>query len=231
MVKIITDKCLIMQDAPTSNPNPHKTTLFVSIITCSVFCIGFLALIICLPMPSLLSYLGYADAVALANADNINDSFTSHMVGELVKSGTLISLKDVWSFQTGFYQTIITFLIAINGLIAAMSVIYIKSTSEEKAEETTKRYLHGESFNHMLAGKVEEEAKSRLLIIQAEFSTTAETFEISARAVGEALERLKILETENQSLRQQLRVISERVAKLDASEDEGKDNLLVMREQ
>ncbi|MEZ8314266.1 phosphohydrolase [Vibrio splendidus] len=160
----------------------------------------------------------------------MNDPFTSHLVGELVKSGTLISLKDVWSFQTGFYQTIITFLIAINGLIAAISVIYIKSTSEEKAEEITKKYMHSDTFNHVLNAKVESEAESRLRVVQSDLNATAGDFERSLGTVDEALERLQFLETENQTLRQQIKVISERVASLDTSESEGKETLLVKKE-
>lgn len=211
------------EETPTS-PSIYKIIFFVSLITCSLFCIVLLALLVCLPSPSLLSYLGYADSVALANADNINDPFTSHIVGELVKSGTLISLKDVWSFQTGFYQTIITFLIAINGLIAAISVIYIKSTSEEKAEEITKKHMHSESFNHMLNIKIENEAEVRLRIVQSDLNSTARNFE-------DAFETVQRLEMENQSLRQQIKVISERIANLDTSESEGKETLLVKKEQ
>ncbi|QYJ87526.1 hypothetical protein K0I73_07465 [Shewanella mesophila] len=218
------------EDTPTS-PSSYKTIFFVSVITCLIFCIALLTLLVCLPSPSLLSYLGYADSVALANADNINDPFTSHIVGELVKSGTLISLKDVWSFQTGFYQTIITFLIAINGLIAAISVIYIKSTSEEKAEEITKKYMHSDTFNHVLNSKVENEAELRLRVVQSELETTVSEYEASVRTVGGAFDRLQLLETENQSLRQQIKIISERVAQLDMTEAEDKETLLVKKEQ
>lgn len=213
-----------MSDDTPVNPSIHKTIFFVSVITCLLFCIALLTLLVCLPSPSLLSYLGYADSVALANADNINDPFTSHIVGELVKSGTLISLKDVWSFQTGFYQTIITFLIAINGLIAAISVIYIKSTSEEKAEEITKKHMHSESFNHMLNVKIENEAEVRLRIVQSDLNSTARSFE-------DAVETVQRLEMENQSLRQQIKVIAEHIASLDTSESEGKETLLVKKEQ
>lgn len=220
-----------MSENIPASPSIYKTIFFVSLIICSLFCIVLLALLVCLPSPSLLSYLGYADSVALANADNINDPFTSHIIGDLVKSGTLISLKDVWSFQTGFYQTIITVLIAINGLIAAISVIYIKSTSEEKAEEITKKHMHSDTFNHVLNAKVENEAESRLRIVQSDLNATAGDFERSLGTVDEALERLQLLETENQSLRQQIKVISERVAQLDISESEGKESLLVKKEQ
>jgi len=220
-----------MPDVTATSPSISKTILFVSIITCLVFCIVLLALFVFLPLPSFLSYLGYANTVALANADNIKDPFTSHMVGELVKSGTLISLKDVWSFQTGFYQTIITFLIAINGLIAAVSVIYIKSTSEEKAEETTKKYMGGDAFNHVLNTKIEAEAELRLRVVQGDFNFAAGELEDSLKVVNEVVEQLDLLKTENQTLRQQIKVISERVAELDTSEAEGKDNRLSKKEQ
>lgn len=210
-----------MSDA---SPSIYKIIFFVSLITCSLFCIVLLALLVCLPSPSLLSYLGYADSVVLANANNINNPFTSHIVGELVKNGTLVSLKDVWSFQTGFYQTIITFLIAINGLIAAISVIYIKSTSEEKAEEITKKHMHSESFNHMLNVKIEDEAELRLRIVQSDLNSAVRNFE-------DEFETVQRLGMENQSLRQQIKVISERIAHLDTSESEGKEILLVKKEQ
>ena len=194
-----------------------------------VFCILILTLLVFLPLPSFLSYFGYENSVTLVNSDNINDPYISYIIGDLVKSGTLISLKDVWSFQTGFYQTIITILVAINGLIAAISVIYIKSTSEEKAEEITKKYMSGDLFNHSLDQKVEAQAALQLRVVQGDYSATAETFEKSAQMVDGALERLAFLEAENQTLRQQLKVIAERVAKLDATEAEGKDYRLVKK--
>ncbi len=215
--------------AEAINKSTYRVIFFVSFFTSLIFCIVLIALLICLPSPSLLSYLGYADSVALANADNLNDPFTSHIVGELVKSGTLISLKDVWSFQTSFYQTIITFLIAINGLIAAISVIYIKSTSEEKAEEITKKYMHSDTFDHALNVKVEKEASLRLKIVQSDLTSTVSDFEGSVVTIEEALDRLALLETENKNLRQQIKVISERVAKLDESESEGKETRLVKK--
>lgn len=218
-----------MSEPINTNYSFSRTIFFVSTVVSLIFCILIITLLVFLPLPSLLDYFGYANSVALVNADNINDPFTSYIIGELVKSGTLISIKDVWSFQTGFYQTIITILVAINGLIAAISVIYIKSTSEEKAEEITKKYMRGDLFEHSLNQKVQAEAALRLRVVQDDYSTTADTFEKSAQMVNGALERLAFLEAENQTLRQQLKVIAERVAKLDASEAEGKDYRLVKK--
>tara|TARA_R110001606_G_scaffold281346_1_gene430008 strand:- start:2824 stop:3285 length:462 start_codon:yes stop_codon:yes gene_type:complete len=153
------------------------------------------------------------------------------MVGQLVKNGTLISIKDIWSFQTNFYQTIITFLIAINAIIAAISVIYIKSTSEEKAEETTKKYMNSKAFNHELNERIIAEAELQLTVVKTDFSDTAAIFEKSSESVSEALNRLELLEKENKTLHQQLRIISERVAELDTTETESKNNQLVKKEQ
>ncbi|WP_049535880.1 hypothetical protein [Vibrio harveyi] len=201
-----------------------RTVLCTSIITCFVFSIVILTLVVLIPPPTLLSYFGYANSVALANSGNINDPFTSHIVGELVKSGTLISLKDVWSFQTGFYQTIITFLIAINGLIAAVSVVYIKNSSEEKAEETTKKYMLSDSFKLIFNAKIKEEANAKLKVVQADFieKTDKAAYYIST---------VQQLEDENRSLRQQIKVISERVAQLDTTDNEGSKSKLSRKEQ
>lgn len=218
-----------MPESTNTNYSFSRMIFLVSTVIGLVFCILIITLLVFLPLPSFLSYFGYENSVTLVNADNINDPYISYIIGDLVKSGTLISLKDVWSFQTGFYQTIITILVAINGLIAAISVIYIKSTSEEKAEEITKKYMSGDLFNHSLNQKVEAQAALQLRVVQGDYSATAETFEKSAQMVDGALERLAFLEAENQTLRQQLKVIAERVAKLDATEAEGKDYRLVKK--
>lgn len=218
-----------MPESTNTNYSFSRMIFLVSTVIGLVFCILIITLLVFLPLPSFLSYFGYENSVTLVNADNINDPYISYIIGDLVKSGTLISLKDVWSFQTGFYQTIITILVAINGLIAAISVIYIKSTSEEKAEEITKKYMSGDLFNHSLNQKVEAQAALQLRVVQGDYSATAETFEKSAQMVDGALERLAFLEVENQTLRQQLKVIAERVAKLDATEAEGKDYRLVKK--
>lgn len=84
--------------------------------------------------------------------------------------------------------------------------------------------MHSESFNHMLNVKIENEAEVRLRIVQSDLNSTARNFE-------DAFETVQRLETENQSLRQQIKVISERVAQLDISESEGKESRLVKKEQ
>ncbi|MGL0931184.1 hypothetical protein ACSTDZ_18635 [Vibrio vulnificus] len=107
--------------------------------------------------------------------------------------------------------------------MSGISGIRIKSTSEEKAEEITKKHMHSESFNHMLNVKIENEAEVRLRIVQSDLNSTARNFE-------DAVETVQRLEIENQSLRQQIKVIAEHIASLDTSESEGKETLLVKKE-
>lgn len=207
-----------------------KIIIYISLLTSLVFILALLATFVFVPFPSFLTYLGYADIVTLVNPNRVDDALTSQIVGELVKKGTLVSLNDVWGFQTDLYQTIIAFLIAINGLIAAISVIYIKGTSEEKAEEITKRYMSSDAFDFILNAKVEREAEKRLRAVQDDFNSSVEVYEQSVEAVRESQSRLELLERENKSLRQQLKVISERVSLLDNSESDGKDFQIFKRD-
>ncbi|WP_133155002.1 hypothetical protein [Billgrantia endophytica] len=140
-----------------------------------------------------------------------------------MSNGSIVGLKDIWSFQSSYYQTIITFLMAINGLIAAVAILYIKSNSEEKAEETTKKYLEGEYFSNLLASRLKEESNDT-------FRQAQKDFESSAIKLEDALATLERLAKENLTLRQQIRVISQRVATLDRDESSGSEQVL-MREE
>lgn len=206
-----------------------RQTLIISFVVALWFTILILAIFSFWPPISFLTHLGYLDAVTLANMDNLDDPFTSHIVGELVKSGTLISVKDIWSFQTGFYQTTIGFLVAINALIAAVSVFYIKSTSEEKAEETISKYISSQGFDYILNNKIQNVAVSKLKSLQDDYSSTIDDLRLNGELLHETIERLNSLERNGKEIRLQLRIISERVAHLDMGEREGKDLILAKR--
>lgn len=212
---------MLVHVAKNSPRSLFKTILYTSIITGLVSCVVFLALLVSLPIE--LASLGAIDpnSVAIANPVKTLDSQASIIVGKLVRNGTLINIKDLWSFQTSFYQTIITFLIAINGLIAALSVLYIKSSSEEKAEEITKKYMSSEIFDLRLQSKVKNEAEVRLKEIQNDFNAVFETYERSVEGAQVFESQLDKVNSENITIRQQLKVISERIAELDISEHGG----------
>lgn len=199
-----------------------RVILLISVLTSLVILIGILSIIVFIPTSSLLSFFGYTDKLAIADPSMLSEPHASYLVGKLVRDGALVSLKDVWSFQTGFYQTIITFLIAINALIAAVAVIYIKSNSEEKAEEITKRYMDSELFDLQLSNKVERKTEDF-------FGEAQKDFYKSVEDIGDALTTLDMLSQDNISIRQQLRVIANKVASLDNTDSEGSDSRLIKR--
>ncbi|MDX1719294.1 MAG: hypothetical protein R3353_03985 [Salegentibacter mishustinae] len=186
-----------------------------------VFAIGLVSLLVLLQGSPLLDYI-FSDGLVKANSFTEVDAGLFPSALGRVNNDPSSGLKDMWSSQTVFYQTIITFLIAINGLIAAVSVFYIKSNSEEKAEEITKKYMSGEGFNINLIKKVKMESESV-------FKQAQDDFDTSANKLNDALATLDKLTIDNISLKQQLKVISERIASLDTADTEGKNFILNRR--
>ncbi len=204
------------------NPYLNKGIALQVLITLFSFMLFVIAVFWFFPLPEILSYFGYgkvSELYAVVDVGKIDNFTTSYMIGQLAKNGTVMSLDDLWEFQSSFYQTFITFLIAINGLIAAFSVIYIKSTSEEKVEEISKRHFDGELFKYKLEEKVASYASEK-------FGQTQEELNNSLGEVDKIFERLQRIENEFDAIRQQIKHTSNRVAMLDSSEMDGGELLL-----
>lgn len=113
-----------------------KWITFLSIVFCTLVTSFFWLFIFYLILrPSFYSYIGFADNFVLKKPDVISDPKTLQNIGKMVTDGTLLSLDDFWSFQSNLYQTIITVLIALNGIVAAFSFLIIKNSSTAKAKE------------------------------------------------------------------------------------------------
>ncbi|HGK7544216.1 TPA: transmembrane HD family hydrolase, partial [Klebsiella pneumoniae] len=80
----------------------------------------------------------------------------------MVTDGTLLSLDDFWSFQSNLYQTIITVLIALNGIVAAFSFLIIKNSSTAKAKEEARDIAVVEVNQYVESSKFEKEIKKIL---------------------------------------------------------------------
>ncbi|MCW4149941.1 hypothetical protein OM427_10440 [Halomonas sp. 18H] len=191
-----------------------RIAILVSVISSLVIIVGWLGLFSYFS-PNPLSSFVSPEYFPLSNAFGIDSPSAYKVLGRLMESGNGSSFQELWSFQTGLYQTIITFLIAINGLIAAISVFYIKSTSEEKAEDITKKYIESDYFDVLLSKKLSS-------LSEQTFKEAQKDFESSAEKIYGALDALERLEKENLELKQQLRVVSEKVAKIDDEDSEGK---------
>ncbi|WP_220771071.1 hypothetical protein, partial [Shewanella sp. MBTL60-007] len=134
--------------------NDKTSTWFVVVIT-SVITACFCLLIVWVAFqqfsaPTLLKYTGFAESFLLADPDAFSDRHDLYELGEMVKSGTLLSVDDVWSLQSSFYTTIITVLIATNALLAVFVFFFVNATSNDKAieaaENYTQNYISGSEF-------------------------------------------------------------------------------------
>lgn len=59
---------------------------------------------------------------------------------ELLEQNTIISTNEVFSHILSYYDVLVTFLVAILGVVGVIAFFYIKGSSEERAENTAKKY-------------------------------------------------------------------------------------------
>ncbi|ENM3908078.1 hypothetical protein GCS57_002775, partial [Vibrio cholerae] len=161
--------------------------------------------------PSFLKYTNLADAVTLTDPQKLTDPYILYTIGELVKDGTLISIEEVWAFQSSFYQTIITFLIAINGLIGALAFVFIKSSSNDKAQEAavlhSKTYIESTDFNERVSNQVQQhmpEMHNRISQLQSEYSEAIKKLEEAEWNISTRNEEFDRLHREQQELKRHI---------------------------
>ncbi|CAJ1815333.1 MULTISPECIES: phosphohydrolase [Aeromonas] len=195
---------------------------YASGITVLLMMIGMLVFFNFISTPSLLKYLGLEQALTLTDPKVISDPMTSHMIGELVRQGTLVSLDDVWSYQSSLYQTIITFLIAINGLLAALAIFYIKSSSNDKAIEIVHEFVESKEFKEFVNKKV----KQKLKVARDEYDESTQKLELMI-GEGEGIrEKVSVLSSEYEELNRQMTVIAKKIASMDQADMDGHDFFL-----
>jgi hypothetical protein len=200
----------------------YRNIFYASGITVLLMMIGMLVFFNFVSTPSLLKYFGLEQALTLTDPKMISDPMTSHMIGELVKQGTLVSLDDVWSYQSSLYQTIITFLIAINGLLAALAIFYIKSSSNDKAIEIVHEFVEGKEFRDFVNKKV----KQKLKIARDEYDESTQKLDLMI-GEGEAIrEQVDGLSSEYGELNRQMAVIAKKIASMDQADMDGHDFFL-----
>lgn len=176
--------------------------------------------------PSFLKYTNLADAVTLTDPERITDPFTLYTIGELVKDGTLMSIDELWSFQSSFYQTIVTFLIAINGLIGALAFVFIKSSSNDKAQEAavmhSKTYIESADFKERVNNEVQERIKG----VQEEYQEAQSTLWEAKETISKRDNEIDRLQREQQELKRHINIIAKSVAESDTQDADGGDLIL-----
>ena len=159
--------------------------------------------------------------MVLTDPQKISDYHSSYIVGELVKKGTIVSLKEYWSFQSSLYSTIITILVAINALVAAAVVFYIRGSSHEKAEEAAESYLKSEIFEVRLHKMSQEIAERSLEISHEGYADAIGSISEYNDEVSRLTAENERLDDEFKEIRQQLRIIANRIASNDKGDTEG----------
>ncbi|WP_265435550.1 hypothetical protein [Aeromonas media] len=202
-----------------------RNIILVSLITASTLIIAWLVFFHFITTPSLLKYIGLGNSFALVNPSSEFDPMTSHMVGELTRQGTIVSLDDIWSYQSNLYQTIITFLIAINGLLAALAIFYIKTSSNEKAIEAVHDYINGTDFDALVNKRVKKKLSPIREAYEEDTQRVDDLFGLGSRVQDDC----NRLSEEYITMKEQLSFISEKIALMDKTDDDGKDLHLMLR--
>ncbi|MET1496069.1 hydrolase, partial [Yersinia enterocolitica] len=149
-----------------------------------------------------LSYIGLSSQYFLKQPNSLKDPLTLHHIGELVANGTILSLDDLWSFQSSFYQTIITVLIAINAILGAFAFFMIKHSSNAKAREEAilevKSYVESRSFDKEVKGIIYKKIEAVQLDMNSQIQLVEEMI-ANFEDVNSRIETmdLRIVELEN----------------------------------
>ncbi len=212
-----------------------KWITFLSISFCMLVTSFFWLFIFYIVLrPNFYSYIGFANNFVLKKPDLISDPKTLQTIGKMVTDGTLLSLDDFWSFQSNLYQTIITVLIAINGIIAAFSFLIIKNSSTAKAKEEARDIAVYEVNQYVESAKFDKEIKTILneKIGPVQFDllsqiSTIDDIKMIQEQNGSSYDRL---EQEIAELKRHLKLITESIAMKDRSDDAGSDFILSRRD-
>lgn len=127
--------------------------------------------------------------------------------------------------QNDIYELVISVLIFLNSLIAALSVWYIKTNTEEKAEQNIKKrlkeYLAGAEFEKQLRVELDAKAASYLKNAQSDMDSFAKDFADAANNIYQLQYDQIDSERRLAELSRQMRIIAKAVAGKDTSESDG----------
>lgn len=200
----------------------------LSVLASLVTVFVILLLVHILGFPFLMKYSPISELFTLTGVGNTkvsDDPFLKYSVEELVREGVIISIKDIWGFQSQFYQAIISFLIAINGVLAVFAFVFIKNTSHDKAIEAAKEharnYMAGTEFSSMVDNVAMRHAQDKLNQAQDDYtSSTKELYQLLDAQVYYT-NSLEILEADFRELKRHIKIVSERVSWIDRVDDDG----------
>lgn len=201
----------------------RKNAFMISLLTCLITSVFLLAFFVFFSSPSIVHKLGSFNLVSVLSDNKKCIDEKCQMGKQFSENTEQLDLKEVWAFQASLYQTVITFLIAINGFVAALSVLYIKINSEDKAEDAAKSYVKGDGFGVFIEDVISRKSKKKLRQLQQDYSSTLDDFNLEINGINDLKISMEALKNENSDLKRQLRIMSTKLSKLDSEDKEGGD--------
>ncbi|MGI2142754.1 hypothetical protein [Shewanella sp. AC91-MNA-CIBAN-0169] len=204
-----------------------KIVLVTSLITACFCLLAVWGAFQFFSVPSILKYTGFAESFLLKDPQAFTNRENLYALGEMVKAGTLLSVDDIWSFQSSFYQTIITVLIAVNGILAVFAFIFVKASSDDKAIEAAEKYTK----DYIASSEFSDKVNAKLDGIRNDFDFSVTEIEDITNVVEPMVydhdDDIQSLKRETKELRRYVGILTQHLAEMDVSDEEGSD--LVIR--
>lgn len=195
--------------------------VLVAALTCVFTILFWLVIFQYISAPTFLKYTGLADSFILKDPPLASDAWTNYAISQMLQNGNLISLDDVWSFQSSFYQTLITFLIAINGLLGVLAFFVIRSSSDDKAEESaikhSRIYIESADFEN----RINSEVRKRVKAVQDDYNSTVNDLNKALKQIEDQQAIIDKVTLEQVEIKRYIKIISKAVSNSDKEEDEG----------
>lgn len=88
------------------------------------------------------------------------------IIKKYIAQGKILPANEITNSVIGYYNSLITFLVALLGISAVSAYFYIKGTTDDKVEEKVslgvKRYFESQQFKSEMVKCVNDEFKDRL---------------------------------------------------------------------
>lgn len=135
-------------------------------------------------------------------------------INELMRGGTVLSADQFLDHTTSFYETLISILVTLLGLVAGIAYMYIKSVSVESAKDQARKYsiesLESDKFRSVLNEKL-----SPHLTPLNDISDT----HLALQDLEDISDRMPEAERRIASLQDQVRALANVISSQDETED------------
>lgn len=210
-----------------------KPMLYSAFFSSAVTMLVWLFVMLCLLKPTVMAKFGFVPRYFLTNPKLITEDNQSELV-KFISNGTVLSINDLWSFQTGLYQTIIALLIGINAILATLSFFMIRNSTSSVAREEAIKEVEVHINSHVFNKKVKRAIHKKFSASEMDFLFLTTQIE----KLMENAEELKIAKNESEStvvnlkdemkfLKEQLEIIICNISNNDKEEVNSGSNLSI----